>query len=97
MGAPELFYGKICAAPELFYGKICAAPELCYSKICAALELCYDKICASLTVSGAPMSIHLGLAAARGLGRGGAQQQRGRHQRHTERGHGGQLELTRAN
>ena len=46
-------------------------------------------ICAALTVSGAPMSLHLGLAAARGLGRGGAQQQRGGHQRDKERGHGG--------
>ena len=61
-----------------------------------APELCYGKICAALTVSGAPMCLHLGLAAARGLGRGGAQQQRGGHQRDTERGHGGQLELARA-
>ena len=54
-----------------------------------APELCYGKICVALTLSGAPMSLHLGLAAARGLGRGGAQQQRGGHQRDTERGHGG--------
>ena len=53
-----------------------------------APELCYGKICVALTVSGAPMSLHLGLAAARGLGRGGAQQQRGGHQR-DERRHGG--------
>ena len=53
-----------------------------------APELCYGKICVALTLSGAPMSLHLGLAAARGLGRGGAQQQRGGHQR-DERGHGG--------
>ena len=97
MGAPELCYGKICAAltrdahnPAVFTIMQKALQKVCPK--CESVSTLHQEktlvgtfsvilktdgsfaalICAALTVSGAPMSLHLGLAAARGLGRGGA-------------------------